>query len=84
MHISQFLIIDGAGPVASTVVGHFKTCFIISIGWVHSQRPLKDGSMVGILLAVGGIVAYVPFLYTRTIPLLTDDRYSWVTMEAPK
>ncbi|KAK5135393.1 hypothetical protein LTR08_005335 [Meristemomyces frigidus] len=58
LHISQFLIIDGAGPVASTVVGHFKTCLIISIGWIYSQKPLKDGSMVGILLAVGGIVAY--------------------------
>ncbi|KAK4550070.1 hypothetical protein LTR36_003037 [Oleoguttula mirabilis] len=58
LHVSQFLIIDGAGPVASTVVGHFKTCLIITIGWFHSQLPLKDGSMVGILLAVGGIIAY--------------------------
>ena len=48
---------DGPGPVASTVVGHAKTCLIIAIGWTHSRRSLQDGSMVGILLAVGGIIA---------------------------
>ncbi|KAK5732714.1 hypothetical protein LTR17_010269 [Elasticomyces elasticus] len=58
LHISQFLIVDGAGPVASTVVGHAKTCLIIAIGWSYSRRPLNDNSMVGILLAIGGIIAY--------------------------
>ncbi|KAK3641208.1 hypothetical protein LTR56_011448 [Elasticomyces elasticus] len=59
LHISQFLIVDGAGPVASTVVGHAKTCLIIAIGWSYSRRPLNDNSMIGILLAIGGIIAYV-------------------------
>ncbi|EMC95288.1 hypothetical protein BAUCODRAFT_149289 [Baudoinia panamericana UAMH 10762] len=58
LHISQFLIIDGAGPVASSVVGHAKTCLIIAIGWMCSKKPLRDGSLIGIVLAVGGIIAY--------------------------
>ncbi|KAK4565279.1 hypothetical protein LTR86_003896 [Recurvomyces mirabilis] len=58
LHITQFQIVDGPGPVASTVVGHAKTCLIIAIGWIHSRRSLQDGSMVGILLALGGIIAY--------------------------
>lgn len=59
LHISQFLIIDGAGPVSSTVVGHLKTCVIIAIGSAYSGKPLADGSMIGILLAIGGIIACV-------------------------
>lgn len=77
------MIIDGAGPVASTVVGHFKTCLIITIGWVYSQRPLKDGGMIGIVLAVGGIIAFVTlpcmFCHTPTI-----CRYTMVSMKAAK
>ncbi|KAF2772063.1 hypothetical protein EJ03DRAFT_267377, partial [Teratosphaeria nubilosa] len=57
LHVSQFLIIDGLGPVASTVVGHFKTCLIITIGWLTTGRSLPGGSVLGILLAVGGIIA---------------------------
>ncbi len=59
LHISQFLIVDGAGPIASTVVGHAKACLIITIRCSYSRRLLRDGSMIGILLlAVGGIVAF--------------------------
>ncbi|KAI7537323.1 hypothetical protein KC317_g18132 [Hortaea werneckii] len=58
LHISQFNIINRASPIASTVVGHAKTCLIIAIGWVYSGKALADGSMVGIVLAVGGIIAY--------------------------
>ncbi|KAH9826265.1 integral membrane protein [Teratosphaeria destructans] len=57
LHVTQFLIIDGWGPVASTVVGHFKTCLIITIGWLTAGRSLPVGSIMGILLAVGGIIA---------------------------
>jgi len=42
--------------VSSTVVGHFKNCCIIVLGWFYSRKPLKDGSVVGIILAIGGIV----------------------------
>ncbi|KAI7074750.1 TPT-domain-containing protein [Hortaea werneckii] len=58
LHISQFNIINRASPIASTVVGHAKTCLIIAIGWAYSGKALADGSMVGIVLAVGGIIAH--------------------------
>lgn len=57
INLSQFVIINEAGPVSSTVVGHFKTCSIVAMGWIISGKPLADGSLVGIVLAVGGIVA---------------------------
>lgn len=57
INLSQFLIISEAGPVSSTVVGHSKTCLIVAFGWMHSGKSFSDGSLVGILLAVGGIIA---------------------------
>ncbi|KAK4499052.1 hypothetical protein PRZ48_009564 [Zasmidium cellare] len=58
INLSQFLIISEAGPVSSTVVGHFKTCSIVAMGWVVSGKQLRDGSLLGVVLAVGGIISY--------------------------
>lgn len=58
INISQFFIIAQAGPVSSTVVGHVKTCSIVAIGWVTSGRPVGDKSVIGVLVALGGIILY--------------------------
>ena len=65
------MIINEAGPVSSTVVGHFKTCSIIMLGWIYSGKPFKDGSFVGIALAIGGIISSV-VLFSHSQPPLTD------------
>ena len=46
------------GPVSSTVVGHLKTCTIVALGWIMSGRAIGDKSIIGVLIAIGGIVAY--------------------------
>ncbi|KAH8821630.1 hypothetical protein F5884DRAFT_657887 [Xylogone sp. PMI_703] len=56
INISQFFIIAQAGPVSSTVVGHVKTCSIVAIGWVTSGRAVGDKSVIGVLVAIGGII----------------------------
>ncbi|KAI9816924.1 MAG: hypothetical protein M1827_001569 [Pycnora praestabilis] len=56
INVSQFFIIAGTGPVSSTVVGHFKTCSIVALGWITSGRNVGDRSILGILLAIAGIV----------------------------
>ena len=56
INISQFYIINDAGPVSSTVVGHFKTCVIVALGWIASGKTVRDGSLIGVFLAIGGIV----------------------------
>ncbi|CAK7273629.1 hypothetical protein SEPCBS57363_005747 [Sporothrix epigloea] len=58
INISQFFIIAQTGPVSSTVVGHLKTCTIIALGWATSGRSVGDKSVLGVLIAVGGIMAY--------------------------
>ncbi|KAL8873874.1 MAG: hypothetical protein Q9174_000729 [Haloplaca sp. 1 TL-2023] len=57
INLSQFFIIGQAGPVSSTVVGHLKTCAIVTLGWITSGRSVGDKSILGILLAIAGIVA---------------------------
>lgn len=57
INLSQFFIIGSAGPVSSTVVGHLKTCAIVSLGWITSGRSVGDKSIFGILLAIAGIIS---------------------------
>ncbi|KAI0128881.1 solute carrier family 35 member E3 [Xylariales sp. AK1849] len=58
INISQFFIIAKTGPVSSTVVGHVKTCTIVALGWATSGRSVGDKSVIGVFVAVGGIIAY--------------------------
>jgi solute carrier family 35 protein E3 len=54
--MSQFFIIAQTGPVSSTVVGHLKTCSIVALGWIMSGRSVGDKSILGVLIAIGGII----------------------------
>lgn len=56
VNISQFYIVAQTGPVSSTVVGHIKTCTIVSLGWIISGRTISDKSAIGIMVAVAGIM----------------------------
>ncbi|KAL2075961.1 hypothetical protein VTL71DRAFT_904 [Oculimacula yallundae] len=58
INISQFFIIAQTGPVSSTVVGHVKTCSIVALGWISSGRAVGDKSIIGVFIAIGGIIAY--------------------------
>ncbi|PNY24686.1 Solute carrier family 35 member E3 [Tolypocladium capitatum] len=57
INISQFFIVAQTGPVSSTVVGHLKTCTIVAMGWMVSGRAIGDRAMIGVLVAVAGIIA---------------------------
>ncbi|KAJ0163424.1 Solute carrier family 35 member E3 [Colletotrichum tanaceti] len=58
INISQFFIIAQTGPVSSTVVGHLKTCTIVGLGWMVSGRAIGDKSILGVFVAIGGIIGY--------------------------
>ncbi|KAI1074675.1 TPT-domain-containing protein [Whalleya microplaca] len=57
INLSQFFIIGQTGPVSSTVVGHLKTCLIVALGWVTSGRSVGDKSIIGVFVAIGGIIS---------------------------
>lgn len=56
INMSQFFIIAQTGPVSSTVVGHLKTCSIVALGWITSGRSVGDKSVLGVFIAIGGII----------------------------
>ncbi|EEU43075.1 uncharacterized protein NECHADRAFT_46748 [Fusarium vanettenii 77-13-4] len=56
INISQFYIVAQTSPVSSTVVGHVKTCTIVALGWALSGRDINEWSVVGVFIAVGGII----------------------------
>ncbi|POS85040.1 hypothetical protein EPUL_002777 [Erysiphe pulchra] len=56
INMSQFFIIAQTGPVSSTVVGHVKTCSIVAIGWTISGRAVGDKALIGVIIALGGII----------------------------
>ncbi|KAF7559331.1 hypothetical protein G7046_g4821 [Stylonectria norvegica] len=58
INISQFFIVAQTGPVSSTVVGHVKTCTIVALGWMISGRTIGDKSIIGVVVALGGIIGY--------------------------
>lgn len=58
INMSQFFIIAQTGPVSSTVVGHVKTCSIVALGWISSGRAVGDKSVIGVFVAIGGIITY--------------------------
>lgn len=58
INVSQFYIVAGSSALSSTVVGHGKTIAIVAVGWITATSVIALGSGVGILLALGGIVAY--------------------------
>lgn len=62
INISQFYIINEAGAVSSTVVGHVKTVSIVTLGWVVGGNTAADGSVVGFLLAIVGIITYTTIM----------------------
>ncbi|KAL7626828.1 hypothetical protein AAE478_003602 [Parahypoxylon ruwenzoriense] len=56
INLSQFFIVGQTGPVSSTVVGHLKTCLIVALGWATSGRSVGDKSVIGVFIAIGGII----------------------------
>ncbi|KAI1457255.1 integral membrane protein [Annulohypoxylon moriforme] len=58
INLSQFFIVGHTGPVSSTVVGHLKTCLIVALGWAMSGRSVGDKSVIGVFIAIGGIITY--------------------------
>jgi len=58
INLSQFTIISGAGPVFSTVVGHIKTICIVAIGWIMGGKAVNQNSVLGVVVAITGVIAY--------------------------
>ena len=57
INISQFYIVHGTNPLTSTIVGHVKTCSIVTLGWITTGSMIPQ-SVLGVLIALVGIIFY--------------------------
>jgi solute carrier family 35, member E3 len=45
------------------VVGHLKTCSIVTLGWIATGRKASDMGLLGALAAIMGIISYTIIMY---------------------
>ncbi|XP_011021021.1 PREDICTED: uncharacterized membrane protein At1g06890-like [Populus euphratica] len=58
VNFSTFLVIGKTSPVTYQVLGHLKTCLVLAFGYVLLRDPFSWRNILGILIAVVGMVLY--------------------------
>ncbi|CAL1406270.1 unnamed protein product [Linum trigynum] len=58
VNFSTFLVIGKTSPVTYQVLGHLKTCLVLAFGYVLLKDPFSWRNILGILVAVVGMVLY--------------------------
>ncbi|KAI5679809.1 hypothetical protein M9H77_01036 [Catharanthus roseus] len=58
VNFSTFLVIGKTSPVTYQVLGHLKTCLVLAFGYVLLHDPFSWRNVLGILIAVVGMVLY--------------------------
>ncbi|XP_074583162.1 UDP-xylose transporter 1-like [Curcuma longa] len=61
VNFSTFLVIGVTSPVTYQVLGHLKTCLILSIGYIMLHDPFTSRNIAGILIAIFGMALYSYF-----------------------
>ncbi|TVU21658.1 hypothetical protein EJB05_31308 [Eragrostis curvula] len=68
VNFSTFLVIGKTSPVTYQVLGHLKTCLVLAFGYVLLHDPFSWRNILGILIAVIGMVSYSYFCTRETQP----------------
>lgn len=58
VNFSTFLVIGKTSPVTYQVLGHLKTCLVLAFGYVLLHDPFSWRNILGILIALGGMILY--------------------------
>ncbi|KAL6627365.1 hypothetical protein ACP70R_031091 [Stipagrostis hirtigluma subsp. patula] len=66
VNFSTFLVIGKTSPVTYQVLGHLKTCLVLTFGYVLLHDPFSWRNILGILIAVIGMVLYSYFCTRET------------------
>lgn len=64
VNFSTFLVIGKTSPVTYQVLGHLKTCLVLAFGYVLLHEPFSWRNILGILIALIGMVLY-SYFFTR-------------------
>ena len=58
VNFSTVLVIGKTSPVTYQVLGHLKTCLVLTFGYVLLHDPFSWRNIFGILVAIVGMVLY--------------------------
>nr|XP_029123223.1 UDP-xylose transporter 1 isoform X3 [Elaeis guineensis] len=58
VNFSTFLVIGTTSPVTYQVLGHLKTCLVLSFGYILLHDPFTARNIIGILIAICGMALY--------------------------
>ncbi|CAL9153736.1 unnamed protein product [Musa hybrid cultivar] len=61
VNFSTFLVIGTTSPVTYQVLGHLKTCLVLSFGYIILHDPFTSRNIMGILVAMFGMGLYSYF-----------------------
>lgn len=61
VNFSTFLVIGTTSPVTYQVLGHLKTCLVLSFGYTLLHDPFTMRNILGILIAIFGMALYSCF-----------------------
>ncbi|KAK9054854.1 hypothetical protein SSX86_025933 [Deinandra increscens subsp. villosa] len=61
VNFSTFLVIGKTSPVTYQVLGHLKTCLVLAFGYILLHDPFSWRNILGILVAVIGMLLYSYF-----------------------
>ncbi|KAL5998346.1 UDP-xylose transporter 1 [Asimina triloba] len=75
VNFSTFLVIGETSPVTYQVLGHLKTCLILTFGYTLLHDPFTIRNIIGILVAILGMGLYSYFCtrQSRRINKQSDD-----------
>ncbi|PIA32494.1 hypothetical protein AQUCO_04500243v1 [Aquilegia coerulea] len=66
VNFSTFLVIGKTSPVTYQVLGHLKTCLVLAFGYVLLRDPFNWRNILGILIALVGMISYSYFCTVET------------------
>ncbi|XP_042512527.1 UDP-xylose transporter 1-like [Macadamia integrifolia] len=61
VNFSTFLVIGKTSPVTYQVLGHLKTCLVLTFGYTLLRDPFTQRNILGILIAIFGMGLYSYF-----------------------
>ncbi|KAK8661255.1 hypothetical protein V6N13_052150 [Hibiscus sabdariffa] len=66
VNFSTFLVIGKTSPITYQVLGHLKTCLVLAFGYVLLHDPFSWRTILGILIAVVGMILYSYYCMTES------------------
>jgi hypothetical protein len=66
VNFSTFLVIGKTSPVTYQVLGHLKTCLVLTFGYVLLHDPFSWRNIMGIFIALIGMISYSYYCTIQT------------------